>query len=315
MIQIEHEGSIFSKDQGRFKMVEIFNYKTLSTKLDKTTRTLWVEFQKEEDQAAPSLNMESMFELESLLNWLTTRVEIHSVIFTSECDEYLGDWNSANLINEAIIEKLRFKVRKLSIALMHLPQTIIFDLKAKAHNLALELSLGADIRVAEVGANLKFNQTQLGVIPAAGGISLLSQIVGNANARNWILSGKAISKEQLLHSGFIFELYNTTNRNDTLSSILNSIRSQAPVQRIQTKLGLLENIREQLEVLEKFEDSLFKASLVNQDWKKLVDENAEFGKSKSLSYSVKKAEQDIRAKKNRPKPFLIKGGLDESPLN
>ncbi|MBL7665669.1 MAG: enoyl-CoA hydratase/isomerase family protein [Bacteriovoracaceae bacterium] len=289
-------------------MSALFNYKTLVTRLEKSTRTLYVTINDIENQN--DFSMEMLFEFESILSWLITKVEIHSVVVNSSTEYFSRGLNNQHIkhLKRPTLEKLLEKVAKLNLAMLHLPQTIVFDLGNGAQGVAAELALGADIRLANINTQIKFNHTHFGLIACSGGLGLLSHIINPAMARNWVLSAANIPSQQLTESGFIYQMYDSTNRDEVLKKLLESIRTQAPIQRIQSKLGLLEVIREKVEASIEFEKKLTKAAMMAEDWKN-IDENhnREFLKAKSMSYSVKltllKNEEHAEALPNNVTPI------------
>lgn len=172
---------------------------------------------------------------------------------------------------------------------MQLPQTIIVDLGEGSETLASEFAIGADIRIAAQGTKVKFNHSHYGLVPAAGGMSMLSTLVTPAFARNWILTGSSIKEEVLIESGFVAQMYDSTNRQETIQEILSTLSKVAPVQRIQSKMGLFENLRSQFEVGIVMDRKVAKASMVSEDWRTKRPEQKEldFMPAKSLSYAVK----------------------------
>ena len=85
-------------------MNSLFNYNTLKVRLEKTTRTLFITLNN--DLNENSLTMESLFELESILAWCTTRVEIHSIFLQSSTDFFSRGYNQ-KLLKKLTIEKLQ----------------------------------------------------------------------------------------------------------------------------------------------------------------------------------------------------------------
>jgi enoyl-CoA hydratase/carnithine racemase len=262
-------------------MDSIFNYTTLSCFLQKSTRSLIVNLKSEH------LSFEQLFELESLINWATSRVEIASILFSTTHHSSHQGINPEHLksMSEKQLMKFAQKVQSLSESFLNLPQTIIFDLKNGSNNLSTELSLGADIRIASVNSSICFDHLNLGILPCSGGISLLGKILTPQIARNWILSGDEISAIEMRTHGFIMKTYDSSNHQDVINQLLSKICSQAPVQRIQAKLGLYELIREDLEKTKKFEKQVAKAAFIAEDWKNR--EHREFMPAKSMSYTVK----------------------------
>lgn len=270
-------------------MQNLFNYSTLSTRLEKSTRTLFITLNKPEWQNA--LRLEMLFEIESLLAWCTSRVEINSIIIESSAAYFSSGLDIESLSSTSVeqLEKIHQKLQKIILAMMQLPQTIIVDLGDGSQTIASEFSLGADIRIASDQTQIAFNHSQYGLVPACGGMSLLNSLVSPAYAKNWILTGDAITHEALIHSGLIRTLYTKENRIQVITDILHSLSEAAPIQRIQSKLGLFETLRSQIEQGFAMDRKITKASMMSQDWRSKRPEQKEcnFMPAKSLSYAVK----------------------------
>jgi enoyl-CoA hydratase/carnithine racemase len=280
-------------------MHSLFDYKTIKTSLDSRTRSLYITLNQSE-----VFSTEMLFELESVLSWVTSKVEVHSIVINSE-DQRFGpglDKNQMTSLDKEDLIKTFTKIQKISYALFHLPQTVVMDLGEGAELLASELSIGADIRICNVSSKISFNHSYYGLVPSCGGMGFLNAIINPAMARNWLMTGTNIPQRQLLDSGFIYDMYDSTNNEDILTDILLSIRHQAPIQRIQTKLGMLESIKARLEHAIHFEKQISKAAMISEDWKTFSSKNDEFMKAKSMSYSVKLTIVENEDKKTTPLP-------------
>lgn len=265
-------------------MFSVFNYTTLEAFLDKTTRSLRVNLNRTENENA--INLEMLFELESLFAWASNKPEIHSIFISSKTQKLSVGFDVELLpnLNQNQIEKITEKLQKIVHGMFHLPQTIVVDLKEGSDNIASELAVGADLRIANEKSTISFDHAKIGLVPASGGMAVLSEIVGPAMAKNMLLSGQSINADNLIQNGFIFDTYNENNYEETVSSLLKSIHRQAPVQRIQTKLGTFDAIRESVEHAFKCDKQISKAALMSEDWKKSPDD---YMPSKSMSYAVK----------------------------
>ena len=275
--------------EGDMQTTTLFNYTTLSTRLEKSTRTLFVTLNRPDWSNA--FRLEMLFELESLLAWCTSRVEINTIFIDSSTAEFSTglELNSLSSLSASTLDKTNTKLQKIIFAMMQLPQTVVVDLGQGAQTLASEFALGADIRIASKEAKIAFNHCQYGLVPAAGGMSMLSTLVAPTFARAWVLSGNFIASNVLVESGFLNENYDSSNRNEIISSTLSRISNLAPVQRIQAKLGLFETLRTQFENGIVMDRKIAKASMVTEDWrnKKPQSDNFDFMPAKSMSYSVK----------------------------
>jgi enoyl-CoA hydratase/carnithine racemase len=270
-------------------MQTLFNYTTISTRLEKTTRTLFVTLNRPDWNNA--FRLEMLFELESLFAWCTTRVEINSIFIDSSTSHFSTglEYDTLSGTSASQLDKANLKLQKIIFAMMQLPQTIVMDLGDGSETLASEFALGADIRIASKNTKISFNHCQFGLVPAAGGMSMLSTLVSPAFARAWVLSGAPIKENVLVESGFLTATYDSDNRSEIISELLNSIAKVAPVQRIQAKLGLFETLRSQLETGIVMDRKVAKASMVSEDWRTKKPEQKDFNfmPAKSMSYAVK----------------------------
>jgi enoyl-CoA hydratase/carnithine racemase len=266
----------------------LFSYTTLSTRLEKSTRTLFVTLNRPDWNNA--FRLEMLFELESLLAWCTTRIEINSIFIDSSSAEFSSglDLDSLSGLTANHLDKVNTKLQKIIFAMMQLPQTIIIDLGHGSQTLASEFAMGADIRIAHKDTKVSFNHCHYGLVPAAGGMSMLSTLVSPSFSRAWILSGAPVTESSLKQSGFITETY-SDNKDEVVSELLGRIAGLAPVQRIQSKLGLFETLRAQFEAGIVTDRKIAKASMVSEDWRTKKSESKDFGfmPAKSMSYSVK----------------------------
>lgn len=265
-------------------MFSVFNYTTLEVQLDKTTRTLYVNLNRPNKNNA--INLEMLFEIESLLAWCTNKVEIHSIFISSTSDYFSCGHDKTALKKQSIkqIETITKKLQTIIQGMHHLPQTIVMDIRSGCENLACELALGADIRICSNYVKVAFNHASIGLAPGSGGMAVLNQLIGPTFARNFILSGKNINAHKLIQSGFIFETYTNETRQQVIAELLTSIHNQAPVQRIQNKLGLVDPIRSMVERGFQSDTQISKASMMTEDYKCTQDE---FMPSKSMSYITK----------------------------
>lgn len=269
--------------------MHLFNYTTLATRLEKTTRTLFITLNRPDWNNA--FRLEMLFELESLLAWCTTRVEINSIYIESSSTFFSTGLQLDKLseLSASTLAKINSKLQKIIFAMMQLPQTIIVDLGHGSQTLASEFALGADIRIAHQDCRIAFNHNHYGLCPAAGGMSMLSTLIAPSFARSWVLSGKNISNNALVQSGLISEIYHDHNHDEVRSTILSNVAKDAPVQRIQTKLGLFETLRSQFEAGIINDRKIAKASMMSEDWKSKTpkEDHFDFMPAKSMSYSVK----------------------------
>lgn len=260
--------------------MDIFNYQTFDTSLSKKTRSLTLTFKRE------TINREMLFELEGLFNWLSSKVEISSLILTSHSDIFcqgidLEDWKDKE---PSELQAFLKRFSKLTNALTYLPQTVIADLRTEVAAEGIELALCADIRIARSGLSLNFNFLERGLMPQAPMYERAHQLFGMQNLKNWIYSKKKPSTETLLHNGFLLSTYSA---NEEISEILTYLRDVSPISRLQSKMAFkVYDVDFEKERIEKI-DSFQMATLSIEDWKK---EKEDFTPAREIGSTLKRKE-------------------------
>ena len=124
----------------------LFNYTTLSTRLEKSTRTLFVTLNRPDWNNA--FRLEMLFELESLFAWCTSRVEINTIFIDSSTSEFSPglDLDSLSSLSASQLDKITTKLHKIIFSMMQLPQTVVVDMGDGSQTIATEFAMGADVR-------------------------------------------------------------------------------------------------------------------------------------------------------------------------
>ncbi|MEM9168816.1 MAG: 3-hydroxyacyl-CoA dehydrogenase NAD-binding domain-containing protein [Pseudomonadota bacterium] len=86
------------------------------------------------------------------------------------------------------------------------PKPIVAAISGKALGGGLEVALGAHARLAAPNAGLGLPETNIGLIPGAGGTQLLPRAVGVAAALDLIVDGKPIAAAAAKSAGLVLEI-------------------------------------------------------------------------------------------------------------
>ena len=274
----------------------LFNYNTLKVCLHKKTQSIHILLHRPHKESA--LNIEMLFELEGLLGWLCSHLEIHALYLSSTQEFFCNGFELEELkaMNEKKFYKYLTRFRKITTALQCLPQTCLCNLKGGASGMGLELALACDLRIARKDCLVCFDDLQRGWAPCAGGVHRLSSLVGVSRAQQWQLSGAQVSAQGLLQSGLLLDTYSKEEEEEHLKlKILNRISQQAPVARLQTKKSFFEYSTPQQERslhYQQEKEFLFAlAALKLEDWKKT--DSREFTKARELSQKIKENQNSI----------------------
>ena len=213
----------------------------------------------------------TLSEIKNVLEKIASQGEIDTILIRGEGEgfsdgidgEELKKWNLAEF------NELNENLKKIVTAMFFLPQVIVVDIGNKAKGHALELSLGADIRVARENAHIEFDFLSKGLCPSAGGIAYLQRLIGHSKARFWILSSHKLSSEEIRESHFVHQTYGD-NREECVKNLLTCLHRNAPVCRVQAKRGLLEAFFEAFDKANSREAEFARAAHFCEDWRTVL---------------------------------------------
>lgn len=95
--------------------------------------------------------------------------------------------------------------------------------------LALELALACDFRIAVSRAKLGLPETRLGIIPDVGGTVRLVNLVGQARAKDLIMTGRNIEAGQALDWGLVDRVFERSELEQGIAHLVAELRASAPL--------------------------------------------------------------------------------------
>jgi len=251
-------------------MISLFNYNTLEAHLNLEGHSLTIRLNRPAREHA--LNCEMLLELEDLFTWAANHMEVKSILLSSTFSGknlFCSGWDQEELktLNKDKLAEQFEKLQKLIYSFFFLPQTLIVDLKHGSRGVGSELCLGADMRVMHEKGDLHFDHLNRGLVPSCGGIGFLSEIVGQTNARNWVLSGEPVDSDQLQKTGLLYKTYDAKT---PVFALLKTLSKQSPTARIQAKRSFLETIMSKFEKAIEAEKLCSLPGLQITDWKEAL---------------------------------------------
>jgi enoyl-CoA hydratase/carnithine racemase len=113
--------------------------------------------------------------------------------------------------------------------LARLPMPTIAAIEGNALGGGLELALCCDIRVASERAQLGLPEVRLAVTPGAGGTQRLPRVVGQARAREMILTGRILSAEEAERIGLVTQVVPAGQALAAAHAIAAEIATRGPI--------------------------------------------------------------------------------------
>lgn len=106
----------------------------------------------------------------------------------------------------------------------------IAALNGQAHGGGWEISLACDFRLAKKGSyKLGLPETNVGIIPGAGGTQRMARLLGTAKALDIILHGRLMTPEQAFSMGLIHRLYDEASFTDEVAGFAQRLAERSPI--------------------------------------------------------------------------------------
>lgn len=237
--------------------IPIFSYNTIATTLVTDSKSLEIKFR------SKFINLEALFELESILAWTAAHPEVQSLYITAYGDFFIQgiDPEELKTLPEEKLKKIHHKLSTISQSIFCLPQTVVMDLKLGTRGIGLELALAADIRMCKQAAVFAFDHLTNGLTPTCGLFSFLRPYLNQNVMRSLLLSGKQfdVTTMNMLGGWCDTDFHATT--------LLREIYAQPPVARMQSKRGILgDNFTEEVNPKIEIERAIFNAAVTTGDY-------------------------------------------------
>lgn len=224
----------------RPKVISLFSYSTLKTRLYLDEKSLEITFQK------PNLTHEVLFELESILSWCKTHVEVHSLVFSGTHQKFIGGFDAQELKNYDAdkVKRLHQKFENILETLSELSQVVIMNLGSGASDQALELALQGDFIFTKKDAVLELNHMKQGLIPSLK----TEKKLGTQSLKKILFSPNAEVLNQLVNKDLVQFFTDGTNETEEIESFKKHAASLSHVARYYLKksLGNNENFQQTL---------------------------------------------------------------------
>ena len=152
-----------------------------------------------------SINLNMLKELGKVIDDIKSDSKCKLVIFRSLQKHFCA---GADLVERKDMSKkdtLLFleTINKLFDNIENLDIPTIASINGAAIGGGLELALCCDFRVASQSSILALTETSLGIIPGAGGVFRLSNLIGVSKSKYWIYTAKKFSSEDGYNDGVI----------------------------------------------------------------------------------------------------------------
>ena len=151
----------------------------------------------------------------------------------------------------------------LSIRTLEVPT--IAAVNGPAIGAGLCLALACDLRYAAAGARLGVPFVKLGMHAGMGGTHLLPEVVGEAHARDLLLTGRVVDADEALRIGLVSRVLDPATFLEEVLEIAAGIAASAPIATRLTKLALQDGGHADLESALQWEAMAQPITLATED--------------------------------------------------
>ena len=177
---------------------------------------------------------------------------VRVVVVTGEGTAFCSGGNTGWIASEPDAEVDYLRTRMLAfyrawLSIQKLEVPTVAAVNGPAIGAGLCLALACDIRYAAAGARLGAPFVQLGMNPGMGATYLLPDVVGEANARELLLTGRTVDAEEAHQLGLVSRVFGDAEFATAVEQIAEGIAATAPIPSRYTKLALRDGGHRDLE--------------------------------------------------------------------
>ena len=177
-----------------------------------------------------ALNVGVLDGIEAALDALERHEDAGAVVFTGAGEKaFVAGADISQLVGYTLRDGLRARMQRLWDRIQDLELPTIAAVNGFALGGGNELAMSCDIRVAAAGARFGLPETNLGILPGAGGTQRLSRLVGLGRAQEMILTGRIIDAEEALRIGLVTSVVPADELMDAALATADSILAKGPL--------------------------------------------------------------------------------------
>ena len=195
---------------------------------------------------------------------------LRAVVVTGEGSAFCSGGNTSWIASEpdATVDQLRTRMLPfyrawLSIRDLEVPT--LAAVNGAAIGAGLCLALACDLRYAAAGAKLGVPFVRLGMHAGMGGTHLLAEVVGQAHARDLLLTGRVVDAEEALRIGLVSGVLEPASFLEDVLAVAAGIAANAPIASRLTKLALRDGGHADLETALQWEAMAQPITLATED--------------------------------------------------
>lgn len=177
-----------------------------------------------------ALNQLVLEEIAQALEVFSEDEQVGAVVFTGAGGKsFIAGADINQLVRKTMLDGLAPKMQQLYDAIEEYEKPTIAAINGFALGGGLELAMACDIRIAAEGSRFALPETNLGIIPGAGGTQRLSRLVGKGRAVELILTGRLVEAAEAESIGLVTDVVPAGELMETVSATAETILAKGPL--------------------------------------------------------------------------------------
>ncbi|MFD1019207.1 enoyl-CoA hydratase-related protein [Thalassobacillus hwangdonensis] len=219
-------------------------------------------------EALNCFNYDTLVKLGEVVEDIHVNKDVRVVIFTGAGEKAFSagaDLKERKTLSE---QEVRRNVKKISAvfnAVSQLPQPTIAAINGYAFGGGFELMLACDFRIAVEEAKMGLTELSWGIIPGAGGTQRLPRLIGEAKAKELILTAEKMTAAEALEYGVLNRVETSSNLMGACVQIANRILKQGPVAVQQAKFAINQGMNVDLQTGLAVEAKAYEITIPTED--------------------------------------------------
>ncbi|GAA0344536.1 enoyl-CoA hydratase [Bacillus carboniphilus] len=229
-------------------------------------------------EAMNCFNYETLVELGELTESIRSNSEIRVVVFTGAGEKSFStgaDLKERKTLTEDQVRRNVYKIKSVFQSVADLPQPTIAAVNGYAFGGGFELMLACDFRIAVKEAVMGLTEVGWAIIPGAGGTQRLPRLIGEAKAKELILTARKFDAETALSLGILTKVVNREDLIPACEEFAGEMLQNGPIAIQQAKFAIQKGMNVDLHSGLDIESNAYEVTIPTQDRLEALDAFAE----------------------------------------
>ena len=177
-----------------------------------------------------ALNEECYLELMRFVDYAQDCDDIRVIIITGAGDKAFAAGADIRMLNEMSgVTSLKGIAIKAMVKMEECTKPIIAAVNGIAFGGGFEMALASDIRVVSENAKFGLPETNLGVLPGAGGTQNLARMIGVGRTKEVVMAGRVLNADEAVEYGLALKKVPLDQLMDAAMEVAETLMKKGPV--------------------------------------------------------------------------------------